>query len=224
MAQATADALARTGAEIVLTSRHEVTTEHRFFALDLTAEDLEQQLSDYLQSNNLSVDILVNVAAVGGATYENTDAEFFRSVFEINTLAAFRLSKFVADQLIQSQKPGSIVNVTTVHASIPNTDPSYSTTKAGVLAMTRSLALKLAPYNIRINSVAPGAIAGGMNSHLSDEQVAHINREIPMARFGQPQDMASAILFLVSDQANYITGQDLKIDGGLSLADSSYNR
>ena len=224
MAQACANLFRENGATVILTSKEPLATSFEQITLDLTQEKSSEALSQYLQKKGLTIDVLVNVAAIGGAALENTDPVFFRKVIDINTIAAFTLSKFVADKLVETKKPGSIINITTVHASIPNTDPAYSASKAALLALTKSMALSLAPYAIQVNSVAPGAITGGMNSSLTAEQTDCISQEIPMARFGSPEEIAQTLLFLASDESKYITGQDLKVDGGLSIADASYNR
>lgn len=224
MAQAITAVLAQAQAKVVLTDQSKISTDQLFIKLDLAQDQSIRELDAFVIQNNLTIDVLVNVAAVGGTTFEKTTPDFFRQVLEINTLAAFKLSKFVAEILVKHQKPGSIINIATTHASTPNTDPAYSSSKAALLALTKSLALKLAPNQIRVNAVSPGAIAGGMNKGLTSVQVKKIQQEIPMGQFGEPVDMAQAVLFLASDAAGYITGQNLKVDGGLSLADSSYNR
>jgi NAD(P)-dependent dehydrogenase (short-subunit alcohol dehydrogenase family) len=224
IAQATAEVLAHKGYTIVLTSKDPIKTSFDQITLDLTEDNAVEALTTYLDQKGYQIEVLVNCAAIGGATLENTSVAFLRKVLDVNTVGAFKLSQFVASALIEAKKTGSIINITTVHASIPNTDPAYSASKAALLAMTKSMALKLAPHGIRVNSVAPGAIAGGMNSQLSQSQIDHISKEIPMAHFGSPEDIAQTIAFLVSKEAKYITGQDIKVDGGLSLADSSYNR
>lgn len=212
------------GARVILTDLKPVETDFDFLKLNLTDDNCVETLNQYLKEKDTDINVLINVAAIGGTTLENTTTDSFRKVFEVNTLAAFKLSLYLARKLIENQKEGSIVNIASIHGSVPNTDPSYSASKAALLALTRSMALKLAPHGIRVNAISPGAISGGMNSQLNREEVEKIKKEIPLAKFGSPDDIAHAIAFLISDQARYITGQDLRVDGGLSLTDSSFNK
>ena len=94
---------------------------------------------------------------------------------------------------------------------------NYASAKAGVIGFTKSLAKEVASRNITVNAVAPGFIATDMTSVLTDEQKAEMARTIPLGRAGEPQDVANAVLFLVSDEAAYITGQVLNVDGGMVM-------
>ncbi|MFA5125290.1 MAG: SDR family oxidoreductase, partial [Patescibacteria group bacterium] len=114
------------------------------------------------------------------------------------------------------QKKGNIVNISSISGiSGIARQVNYSASKAGIIGLTRALAQEVAPYNIRVNCVAPGFIETDMLSILKEDLKDKFRRAVPLGRFGQPQDIAKAVLFLLSEQSNYITGQVIKVDGGL---------
>ena len=94
---------------------------------------------------------------------------------------------------------------------------NYTASKAGIIGMTKSMAIELAKRNITVNSISPGFIDTEMTASLSDEQKDFIKNKIPLARIGRPEDVAYCVKFLVSDQANYITGQTIHVNGGLAM-------
>jgi NAD(P)-dependent dehydrogenase (short-subunit alcohol dehydrogenase family) len=139
--------------------------------------------------------------------------EEWRLVTRVIQEGAFLCSRAVAKRLVEAKKPGAIVNIasTTGHRGRKNAI-AYATAKGGILNFTRALAVEMAPYKIRVNSVSPtktGASVGAIES-----AGARGFDEIPLGRLGQPQDHANAVLFLVSDAASFVTGIDLRVDGG----------
>ncbi|HXX58876.1 MAG TPA: 3-oxoacyl-[acyl-carrier-protein] reductase [Thermodesulfovibrionales bacterium] len=117
------------------------------------------------------------------------------------------------------QKSGAIVNVSSLSGIHPLPGQvNYAAAKAGMIGFTKSLAKEVAPYNVRVNAVAPGFIDTDMTSKLSEKQRAKMTDVIPVGRFGDPEEVARAVVFLLDDKSKYITGEVIQIDGGLGLA------
>lgn len=168
-----------------------------------------------------SFDILINNAGIQieQASHElATDA--FDKVIDVNLRGAFLCAREAIQHFLMQERSGTIINVSSVHEVIPRPlYVSYSISKGGMGSMTRTLALEYARSGIRVNAIAPGATETPINEDWVDdpEKAAEVNRHIPMGRPGTPEEMAAATAFLVSDDASYITGQTLYIDGGLTL-------
>jgi glucose 1-dehydrogenase len=156
------------------------------------------------------LDALVNNAGLTSAKPAlELEAEDFDSIFAVDVRAAFLLSKEAAP-LLKEQGGGSIVNITSVHEHVPR--PGfllYAAAKAALGMLTRGLALELGAEGIRVNAVAPGAIATERNVEADE-----LTPEIPLGRPGEPEEVASAVSWLVSDEARYVTGTSVVIDGG----------
>ena len=162
-----------------------------------------------------SVDVLVNNA---GITRDNlfmrmSDDEW-QSVIDVNLTATFRLCRGVLRGMMKARW-GRIVNITSVvgHSGNPG-QGNYAAAKAGVLAMSKSLAMEVASRNITVNCVAPGLIETAMTEKLNDEQRGRILQNVPAGRMGQPQEIAAGVLYLASAEAGYVTGTTLHINGG----------
>lgn len=165
-----------------------------------------------------SLDILVNNA---GVTKDNLlmrmKEEEFDQVIDINLKGVFLCTKAVTRQMMK-QRAGKIVNVASIVGVSGNPgQANYVAAKAGVIGMTKSVALELASRNVHVNAVAPGFIATDMTDALTEEQQKAIMDLVPLAKFGQPEDVAKVVRFLASDDANYITGQTIHIDGGMVM-------
>ncbi len=183
-------------------------------AFDITdPEQVEKSVEDASRRHGV-IDILVNNAGVTvPKSLLTVSIEEWRLVTRTIQEGAFLCSRAVAKRLIQAKKPGAIVNIasTTGHRGRKNAI-AYATAKGGILNFTRALAVEMAPHQIRVNSVSPtktGASVGAIET-----AGARSFDEIPLGRLGQPQDHANAVLFLVSDLASFITGIDLRVDGG----------
>jgi 3-oxoacyl-[acyl-carrier protein] reductase len=162
--------------------------------------------------------VLVNNAGItrDGLSMRMRDDDW-DAVIDTNLKAVFRACRAVSRPMMK-QRFGRIINITSVVGSSGNPgQANYAASKAGVAGMTRSLAAELGSRNITVNCVAPGFIATDMTAKLNDEQQAAIMRQIPLARLGQAEEIAHAVLFLASPQAGYITGCELPVNGGMYM-------
>jgi 3-oxoacyl-[acyl-carrier protein] reductase len=171
-----------------------------------------------LEAAGESPSILVNNAAITRDTLLlRMKPEDWDAVITTNLTSVFRLSKACVRRMMK-ERNGRIVNLTSVVGLTGNAGQvNYAAAKAGLLGFTKSLAKELASRGITVNAVAPGFIDTDMTRGLSEEQKAALLTQIPMARLGKPEDVAAAVLFLVSPQANYITGETLHVNGGMYM-------
>jgi 3-oxoacyl-[acyl-carrier protein] reductase len=163
------------------------------------------------------VDILVNNAGITRDTLLlRMKTEDWQAVIDLNLTGVFLCTR-AASKIMLKQKSGRIINITSVSGQVGNAgQANYSAAKAGVIGFTRTVARELATRGITVNAVAPGFIATDMTSDLNAEPIL---KQIPLGRYGQPEDVAGAIRFLAADPAAaYITGQVLNVDGGMVMA------
>jgi 3-oxoacyl-[acyl-carrier protein] reductase len=171
-----------------------------------------------LERADESPTILVNNAAITRDTLLlRMKPEDWDAVITTNLTSVFRLSKACVRRMMKERR-GRIVNLTSVVGLTGNAGQvNYAAAKAGLIGFTKSLAKELASRNITVNAVAPGFIDTDMTRALDEGQRAALLTQIPLARLGQPQDVAAAVLFLVSPQASYITGETLHVNGGMFM-------
>jgi glucose 1-dehydrogenase len=167
------------------------------------------------------LDILVNNAGVQTESpSEAIEADDFDWVLGVNLRGAYLCARETIKHLLSQGRPGSIINISSVHEIIPRPQYlSYSISKGGMGNMTKTLALEYAAKGIRVNGIGPGATITPINQEWTEdpEKQAEVESHIPMARAGTSEEMGAAVAFLASDEAAYITGQTLYIDGGLTL-------
>jgi 3-oxoacyl-[acyl-carrier protein] reductase len=181
------------------------------------AEAVDQMVKAVLERFE-RIDILVNNA---GITRDNLlmrmKEEEWDDVININLKGVFNCTKAVTRPMMK-QRYGRIVNIASIVGVSGNPgQANYVAAKAGVIGLTKTAARELASRNITVNAVAPGFITTDMTDRLSEELKEEMLKQIPLARFGEPEDIAKVVSFLVSDAASYVTGQTLHVDGGMVM-------
>jgi len=180
-----------------------------------------QQTKDFIESVRDCfghIDILVNNAGIiKDKALMLMEKEEWQEVIDTNLNGLFNTTR-AAIVTFMKQKTGNIINITSVSAIIGmSRQTNYSASKAGIIGFTKALAREVAPYNIRVNAIAPGFIETDMTAGLKEEYKKQLLSLIPLARFGTPEEVAKLAVFLASDESSYITGQVLRIDGGLCM-------
>lgn len=186
------------------------------FQADVSDHAQVKSLVDFTISKFGRIDLLVNNAGIDFInTLSDTSDSDFDNVLKNNLYSAFYLSKEVSPYMINA-KSGLIINISSIWGIVgASCEMAYSVSKAGLDAMTKSLAKELGPSNIRVNSIAPGIIDTDMNSFLSKEELSEIVNDIPLEHIGLPSDVADTVLFL--EKNSYITGQVIQVTGGWNL-------
>lgn len=229
--RAIALALAEEGAEVVINYHH---SEERSMAVKEEIEArggkaavMQCDVSDYESCEKFvsavaemygHIDIWVNNAGITkDQLLMRMSEEAFDEVIETNLKGTFQCMRFVS-RIMVKQRCGRIINLSSVVGIAGNAGQvNYAASKAGVIGMTKSAAKELAGRGITVNAVAPGFIETEMTGVLSEKVQEQAKNQIPLGHFGTPEDVASAVVFLASEQAKYITGQVLQVDGGMVM-------
>lgn len=228
--RAIAEELARQGADIALCGRRleplqEVAASIQAMgrrvltaSVDVGRGESVQAFVDQVVKTLGRIDVMVNNA---GVTRDNLivrmSEQDWDEVMQTNLKGAFLFAKAVARPMMK-QRAGTIIQITSIIGLIGNAGQcNYAASKAGLVALSKSLARELASRNIRVNAVAPGFIVSSMTEALSQEVRDGMLAQIPAGRFGEPTDIAKAVAFLASDDASYVTGQVLSVNGGMSM-------
>ena len=191
------------------------------------AEAIQCDVADFAASEELvkavlekykRVDILVNNA---GITRDNLimrmSEEDYDAVLDTNLKGTFNMIRHLSRSFIK-QRSGKIINITSVSGVLGNAgQANYSASKAGVIGLTKSVARELASRGINVNAVAPGFIDTDMTKNMTEDAKKAVNTMIPMGRMGSAKDIADMVMFLASDNSNYITGQVMCVDGGMAI-------
>lgn len=237
--QATAELFAREGAKVAIVARTRDEVDRTVATIEAAGGEalavaadvsdiaaVEKMVGDVVARFG-RIDILVNNAGIASTTtFVETPFEEWDQVMQVNLYGAVHCAREASKAMVRQGQGGAIVNVSSIHATRgwPGAT-GYDVAKGGMDQLTRTLAVELAPLGIRVNGVAPGFIetkmaqVDGVSQHKSDWfQATYVGqRKIPMARPADPSEVATAVLYLASDEASYITGQILGVDGGLSV-------
>ena len=182
-----------------------------------------EKIEEFIENATIKLggklDCIVNNA---GLTKDNLairmNIDEWKKIIEINLTSTFLLSKFAIKKMLKN-KSGKIINITSVVGHTGNLgQANYSASKAGIVAMSKSLAIEYAKKNINVNCISPGFIKTAMTEKLDDKFKELILSKIPSARLGEPEDVANTVLFLASDQSNYINGETIHVNGGMYMA------
>lgn len=188
------------------------------FPANLADRDEQTALAETVESQMQGVDILVNNAGVtrDGLFVRMSDDDW-DSVIEIDLTAAFRLTRGLTHPMMR-RRFGRIINITSIVGVTGNPgQANYCAAKAGMIGFSKSLAQEIASRSVTVNCIAPGFIASAMTDKLNDKQKDAIMGAIPMKRMGEADEIASAAVFLASNEAAYVTGQTLHINGGMAM-------
>ena len=182
-------------------------------------EKIEEFINTASEKLGGNLDCIINNA---GVTQDNIAIRMglneWNKVIEINLTATFLLSKFAIKKMLKN-KSGKVINITSVVGHTGNIGQSnYSASKAGIVAMSKSLAIEYAKKNININCISPGFIKTAMTDKIDNKFKEMIISKIPASRLGEPEDIANAVLFLASNQSDYINGETLHVNGGMYMA------
>jgi len=187
---------------------------------DISKTDkMEEFIEDATKTLGGNLDCIVNNA---GITQDNLairmSIDEWKKVIDINLTATFLLSKFAIKKMLKN-KSGKIINITSIVGHTGNLgQANYTASKAGIIAMSKSLAIEYAKKNINVNCISPGFIKTAMTDKIDEKFKEIIVSKIPSARLGEPEDIANAVLFLASNQSDYINGETLHVNGGMYMA------
>ncbi|ABY95812.1 MULTISPECIES: elongation factor P 5-aminopentanone reductase [Thermoanaerobacter] len=185
------------------------------FKADISNRQQVDNMIDSIYNKFGRIDYLINNAGIAQIKpfIEITEEDWDR-MMNVNLKGLFNCTQSVLRHMLP-QKHGSIINISSIWGiSGASCEVHYSASKGGIIAFTKALAKELGPSKIRVNCIAPGVIDTRMNNILNREEKKHLIEDIPLMSIGKPQDVANAVLFLLSDKANFITGQVITVDGG----------
>ena len=214
---------ANNGYKVIGTSRSDFNIDDNLdnfipLKLDITSRNDIKDCFDYLKSENLLPNILINNAGItADQIFMRMKDEDWDNVIETNLTGTFNLSKIFIKNMIKN-KSGRIINISSVSGLMGNPGQvNYASSKAALTGFTKSLAKEVGSRNITVNSVAPGYIDTDMTSFLDKDAKEKIINNIPLGRIGVTSDISELVMFLASDEASYITGQTISVDGGLLM-------
>ena len=222
------EVLSMSGANIVASGTNEEKLEKlksKFDSIKILKFDISRtdKIESFIEdASNLlggSLDCIVNNA---GITQDNLgirmNIEEWKKVIDVNLTATFLMSKFSIKKMLKN-KSGKVINITSIVGHTGNLgQANYTASKAGIVAMSKTLAIEYAKKNININCISPGFIKTAMTDKIDEKFKDMIISKIPSARLGEPKDIANAVLFLASDQSDYINGETLHVNGGMYMA------
>ena len=191
---------------------------HSYYNLDLSNIDNLEKKMQIISKEHKDIEVLVNNAGItNDSLLLRMKYSQWSKVINTNLSSNFIIIKSILPSMI-AKRNGKIIGISSVVALTGNPGQSnYTSSKAGMISMYKSIALEVAKRNINVNIVSPGFIVSSMTDQLHEDQKNNILKNIPMKKFGKPEDVASLVLYLSSDEASYITGQNFHINGGMLM-------
>ncbi len=204
-------------AEILKSQLLEKGANVEIFCTDVADRDAVLKMVEEVNSTFGDIDVLVNNAGIAlpqGLFTDVTECDM-KKVFDVDVFGLMNCTKAVIPQMVR-KKTGKIINISSIWGICGGScETVYSAAKAAVVGFTKALAKELGPSGINVNCVAPGLIDTDMNGHLSKGDIEDFCKDVPLGRIGKSEDVANAVWFLASGEADYITGQVLNVDGGM---------
>lgn len=189
------------------------------YKADITNREEVDKMVDYVIGTFGNIDVLVNNAGISEyKLFIDISEKELQRMLNVNILGTFNTTQSVLKKSMLPRKDGTIINISSIWGMVgASLEVAYSTSKAAIIGMSKALAKELAPSNITVNVVAPGAISTDMLASLSDEDMQVLKDEIPLGKIGAVEDVAATVKFLASYEARYITGQVISPNGGLVI-------
>lgn len=185
------------------------------FKADVSNFDEAKDLVEFTVKNTGRLDIVVNNAGISNiGLFMDSTEEDIKNLMGINLFGTLYVTKHALGHMLS--RGGNIVNISSMWGEVgASCEVLYSSSKGGINLFTKALAKEMAPSNIRVNAIAPGVIDTSMNAFLNEDDRKELEEEIPLGRFGKGEEIANAVVFLCSDESSYLTGQVIRIDGGM---------
>lgn len=196
----------------------EVGANCKSYKLDITDSNAVKTVVDDIEKNFGEIAVLVNNAGVAEQTlFTDITDEMWQRMIETNLSGAFYCSRAVLKYMI-NRKSGKIINISSIWGETGGScEVHYSASKAGLIGMTKALSREVGLSGITVNSVSPGVILTDMTSHFDEDTMNALKEETPLYRIGTPEDVAGAVSFLASKDADFITGQNISVNGGMNI-------
>ncbi|AQM60390.1 elongation factor P 5-aminopentanone reductase [Clostridium baratii] len=185
------------------------------FKADVSNFDEAKDLVEFTVKNTGRLDIVVNNAGISNiGLFMDSTEEDIKNLMGINLFGTLYVTKHALGHMLS--RGGNIVNISSMWGEVgASCEVLYSSSKGGINLFTKALAKEMAPSNIRVNAIAPGVIDTSMNAFLNEDDRKDLEEEIPLGRFGKGEEIANAVVFLCSNESSYLTGQVIRIDGGM---------
>ncbi len=189
------------------------------YGADISSRKEVDNMIDSVLSTFGSLDVVVNNAGICEyKLFTDITEQDLNEMLDVTVAGTFHVTQSALKKYMLHQKSGSIINISSIWGMVgASCEVNYSTSKAAIIGMTKALAKELGLSNIRVNAVTPGVIQTDMNQKLTEEECEALKEEIPLSRFGSPEEVATVVRFLASDEASYITGQVISPNGGMVI-------